>query len=177
LRGRTTTIMRINCHRTGYNRCSRLCVHVTDNQTRYRALPLRGQNSLRPLKNYDAMSGVLNAGGCHNILHGPHGPRVASLCLAASVGHSASLVCGRETDGRVTCSVDQAAQVGTTNVIKQLRWAPQTFGHGAASLDCRVCRCAINSWHYSTARLRPVPHELDPNSGKIAVWERLAAST
>jgi drug/metabolite transporter (DMT)-like permease len=34
-------------------------VHVTDNQTRYRAPPLRGQNSLRPLKNYDAMSGVL----------------------------------------------------------------------------------------------------------------------
>src|ERR1019366_3515325 len=51
--------MRINCHRTGHNRCSRLCVHVTDNQTRYRAPPLRGQNSLRPLKNYDAMSGVL----------------------------------------------------------------------------------------------------------------------
>ena len=53
------TIMRINCHRTGHNRCSRLRVHVTDNQTRYRAPPLRRQNSLRPLKNYDAMSGVL----------------------------------------------------------------------------------------------------------------------
>jgi hypothetical protein len=55
--------MRINCHRTGHNRRSRLCVHVTDNQTRYRAPPLRGQNSLRPLKNYDAMSGVLEMEG------------------------------------------------------------------------------------------------------------------
>jgi hypothetical protein len=54
--------MRINCHRTGHNRCSRLCVHVTDNQTRYRVPPLRGQNSLRPLKNYDAVSGVLGMG-------------------------------------------------------------------------------------------------------------------
>ena len=38
--------MRINCHRTGHNRCSRLRVHVTDNQTGYRAPPLRGQNSV-----------------------------------------------------------------------------------------------------------------------------------
>ena len=53
--------MRINCHRAGHNRCSRLCVHVTDNQTRSRAPPLRGQNSLRPLTDYDAMSGVLVA--------------------------------------------------------------------------------------------------------------------
>ena len=45
--------------RTAHNRCSRLCVQVTDNYARYRAPPLRGQNSLRPLKNYDAMSGVL----------------------------------------------------------------------------------------------------------------------
>jgi hypothetical protein len=51
--------MRINYHRTGHDRCSRLCLHVTDNQTCYRAPPLRGQNSLRPLKNYDTMSGVL----------------------------------------------------------------------------------------------------------------------
>ena len=54
--------MRINCHRAGHNRCSRLCVHVTDNQTRSRAPPLRGQNSLRPLTDYDAMSGVLVVG-------------------------------------------------------------------------------------------------------------------
>ena len=45
----------------GHNRCSRLCVHVTDNETRYRALPLRGQNSLPPLENYGAMSGVLES--------------------------------------------------------------------------------------------------------------------
>jgi hypothetical protein len=29
------TIMRFNCHGTGHNRCSALCVHMTDDQTRY----------------------------------------------------------------------------------------------------------------------------------------------
>lgn len=40
----TTTIMRFSCHRTGHNRCSGLCVHMTDDQTRYPGTVPAGSN-------------------------------------------------------------------------------------------------------------------------------------
>jgi hypothetical protein len=75
--------MRINWHRTGHNRCSRLSVHVTDNQPVNGHRPYEVKTRFRPLKNYDAMSGVLDAGGLETEtvcdFQGIH------LCLAADM--------------------------------------------------------------------------------------------
>jgi hypothetical protein len=85
LRWRTTTIMRINCHRTGHNRCSRLCVHVTNSTNPFPGTAPARSNSLRPLTNYDAMSGVLDLLGVLSESSSPargFGAREAALAPA-----------------------------------------------------------------------------------------------